>query len=237
MSQSILPKLYQYAVCPFCCKVKAILAYKNIPHETVEVHPLNKKEIKFSKNYRKVPIFMDVTGNQVNESTSIMKYIDEKYQERPVFEKSGESKSREEKWLDWADKTLVRALPPVIYRNIPDAIKAFDYITQEGKFSWFEQRTIKYSGALVMTLVAKKTAKSQGIFHPQQHLENCFKTWGEAFKGQKFLGGTKPNGADLAVYGILKSIEGMPAFQLVENHPQVFEWYQAVEETTTAVAA
>ena len=29
--------LYQYDVCPFCCKVKAFLDYYNVPYRTVEV--------------------------------------------------------------------------------------------------------------------------------------------------------------------------------------------------------
>ena len=48
--------LYQYEVCPFCCKVKAFLDANDVPYRTVEVNPLTKAEIKWSKEYRKVPI-------------------------------------------------------------------------------------------------------------------------------------------------------------------------------------
>lgn len=223
-----LPKMYQYAVCPFCWKVKALLSYKQIPHEVVEVHPLNKKEIKFSKKYKKVPIWVDVDGTQVNDSTPIMRHLDAQFGD-PVFETTPKAKEQEDQWLDWADKTLVRALPPLIYRNLPDAVKAFDYITKEGKFSWIQQRTIKYSGALVMTMVAKRSAKSQGIKNPQDHLDRCLEDWAQALGNKEYLGGDQPNGADLAIYGILKSIEEMPAFRFVENNPKVFDWYQRVE--------
>lgn len=229
MNLKNLPKLYQYAVCPFCCKVKALLSYKQIPYETVEVHPLNKKEIKFSKDYKKVPIWVDTDGKQVNDSTPIMRYLDENYGEGRVFATEAKAKETEDAWLTWADETLVRALPPLIYRNLSDAVKAFDYITKEGKFSWVQQRTIKYSGALVMTMVAKKSAKSQGIKNPQDHLEQCLETWSKAVGNREYLGGNKPNGADLAIYGILKSIEGMPAFRFVENNPKAFDWFQRVE--------
>lgn len=231
-----LPTLYQYNVCPFCCKVKAILSYKGISHETVEVHPLNKKEIKFSKDYKKVPIFVDENGVQINDSTPIMKYLDEKYDGIKVFETNQAAKAEEEKWLKWADEVLVRALPPLIYKNLPDAVKAFDYITKEGKFSWFQQRTIKYSGALVMTLVAKKSAKSQGIKDPQRHLHQCLEKWSQALGTREFLGGDKPNGADLAVFGILKSVEAMPAFLMVQNHTRLFDWYQRVEGVSLLAA-
>ena len=49
-------RLYQYEICPFCCKVKALLDLHAIPYETVDVNPLTKKEIAFSAEYRKVPI-------------------------------------------------------------------------------------------------------------------------------------------------------------------------------------
>ena len=136
---------------------------------------------------------------------------------------------QEEKWLKWADEVLVRALPPLIYRTISESITAFDYITKEEKFNWIQQRTIKYSGAVVMTLVAKKSAKSQGIKDPEAHLKKCLGLWAEALGGKAFLGGKKPNGADLAAFGILRSIEGLPAFKFVEENKKVREWYRSVE--------
>ncbi len=228
MNKLTLPQLYQYKVCPFCCKVRAILSYKQIPYQAIEVHPLNKKEIAFSKDYRKVPIFIDVSGKQVNDSTLIMKYLDEQYPERPVFEKGELEKNTENKWLKWADATLVRALPPLIYKNLSDSIKAFDYVTRVEKFNRLQQWAIKYSGALVMTLVAKKSAKSQGIQNPEEHFKNCLKDWEQALEDFKFLGREKPNGADLATFGILKSIENLPAFRFVRENTKVNSWYERV---------
>lgn len=55
--------LYQYQTCPFCCKTRAFLDYYGVGYETVEVNPLFRREIKFSK-YRKVP-FITADGVQV----------------------------------------------------------------------------------------------------------------------------------------------------------------------------
>lgn len=93
------PKLYQYEACPFCAKVRAFLSYKGIPYEKVEVHPLNKKEIAFSKNYRKVPILVDTDGRQINDSTNILRYLEEKHPEQPLFEEKDKYKEREATWL------------------------------------------------------------------------------------------------------------------------------------------
>ena len=53
--------LYQYATCPFCCKVRAYLDFYGVEYDIVEVNPIFRNEIKFSE-YRKVPIlkFSDV---------------------------------------------------------------------------------------------------------------------------------------------------------------------------------
>lgn len=236
MASQKLPLLYQYNVCPFCWKVRALLSYKKISYETIEVHPLNKKEISFSKDYRKVPIFIDSEGNQINDSTTIMKYIDEKYPTVPVFEKDAARKVIEDQWLLWADQKLVRALPPLIYRNLSDSIQAFDYISKVEKFGWLQKQLIKYSGAMVMTLVAKKSAKSQGIQNPEEHLKKCLQEWADALDKQPFLGGAKPNGADLAILGILKSIETLPAFERIRENKNVREWFYRCDEVALKAA-
>ncbi len=229
-----LAKLYQYQACPFCWKVRAMLSFKKIPYEKIEVHPLNKKEIAFSAEYRKVPIFIDEAGKQVNDSTPIMKYIDEHYPEMPVFERELPQKKIEEQWLEWADRKLLRALPPLIYQNLGTSLKAFDYITQVEKFNWLQQRLIKYSGAMVMTLVAKKSAREQGIQNPEEHFKKCLEEWALALGNQAYLGGGKPNGADLAILGILKSIETLPAFQCIPKNKTVQEWFNRCNEVALA---
>ena len=40
-------QLYQYAICPFCNKAKALLDYARVPYQSIEVNPLNKAEIKW----------------------------------------------------------------------------------------------------------------------------------------------------------------------------------------------
>jgi microsomal prostaglandin-E synthase 2 len=50
-------------------------------------------------------------------------------------------------------------------------------------------------------------------------------------KGGDFMGGSKPNLADLAVYGVLNSIEGCEAFNdLSSNSEIISKWYRKVQE-------
>ena len=67
--------MYQYEICPFCNKIKALLDLHKVPYDTTEVNPLTKSEIKsWSGGYRKVPI-AKIAGEQVNDSPVIANSI------------------------------------------------------------------------------------------------------------------------------------------------------------------
>lgn len=61
--------------------------------------------------------------------------------------------------------------------------------------------------------------------------DECNK-WARAvkLKGTRFMGGNQPNLADLAVYGILTSIEGCNAFQDLLTHSKIKDWYLSMKE-------
>lgn len=67
--------LFQYDVCPWCNKVKAVLDYNDIPYRAVEVNPLLKTELKFSEGYKKVPIMLTAEGEQINDSNEIIQHL------------------------------------------------------------------------------------------------------------------------------------------------------------------
>ena len=62
--------LYQYQTCPFCCKTRAYLDYYGIAYDVVEVNPLFRREIKFSK-YRKVPFIVSEDVQVYNHVLSL----------------------------------------------------------------------------------------------------------------------------------------------------------------------
>ena len=227
------PKLYQYTACPFCSKVRTLLQYKGVDYEAIEVHPLKKKEIEFSAGYKAVPIYIDSQGKQVNDSTPIMRWIDKEFPESPVFAASPIEIEKEEKWLAWSDR-FVKGLPTAIYDTLPNALKSFDYITKVGKFSWFEKRMIKYSGALVMTLVAKKIKKREQIDRPDLFLKEKAKEWAEGLGGRPFMGGDTPGGADFAVFGIVRAVAGLRAGELLEENPEFKTWMKKMQEAVNA---
>lgn len=227
------PKLYQYTACPFCCKVRALLHYKRVPYEAIEVHPINKKEIAFSKDYRKVPIFVDEQGIQVNDSSKIMRYIERFYPQNAVFEKGPINSDEETLWLNWSDEKLARALLPLIYKTWGDAYKAFGYITKVGNFNSFQRIGIRLSGTIVMKIVAKKIAKKYNITDPKKYLTDLLIEWENTLKGKDFMGKTRPNGADIAIFGVLESIETLPSFEIIKANTKVYQWYSSLKQLTS----
>ncbi|KAK9277829.1 hypothetical protein L1049_027385 [Liquidambar formosana] len=225
----LVPKdvvLYQYEACPFCNKVKAFLDYYDIPYKVVEVNPLSKKEIKWS-DYKKVPILM-VDGEPLVESSDIIDELGYKILPKKHVD-SAPDDDEEKNWRRWVDNHLVHILSPNIYRNISEALESFDYITSNGNFSFIEKTSVKYAGAASMYFVSKNLKKRYNITDERAALYEAAETWVAALNGREFLGGSKPNLADLAVFGVLRPIRYLRSGRDMVEHTHIGEWYTRME--------
>lgn len=224
--------LYQYEVCPFCNKVQTFLEHSQVPHQRVEVNPLSKKEMNFSE-YRKVPFLVveDTTSgvkSQVNGSDEIIDYV-----HSAKF--GGETANQDElQWRQWVNDWVVHLLPPNIYKTPSEALQAFDYIANSSNFSYTEKLTAKYSGALAMYFIAKRAYKKYGITDARRDLKEAMDKWADEGvpKDQPFHGGKTPDKADLAVFGVIRSIEGnYETWNDMRKSvkPEFWEWYGRVK--------
>lgn len=93
--------LYQYEVCPYCCKVKAFLDYHHVPYSCVEVSPLGKKELSFS-DYKKVPVLL-IDGEQLNDSPMIISELAARLP-KPKKTLKNEDEERVKLWNQWVDE-------------------------------------------------------------------------------------------------------------------------------------
>ncbi|CAH9120557.1 unnamed protein product [Cuscuta epithymum] len=218
--------LYQYAACPFCNKVKAFLDYYDISYKIVEVNPISKKEIKWS-DYKKVPILM-VDGKQMVDSSDIIDKLSEKVHPH-LGDKSTSDKDEENKWRKWVDNHLVHILSPNIYRSASEALESFNYITTQGNFSFYERAVAKYAGAAAMYFVSKNLKKKYNITDERASLYEAAETWVDALNGRDFLGGTKPNLADLAVFGVLRPIRYLRSGKDMVQNTRIGDWYTRME--------
>ncbi|KAG9135352.1 hypothetical protein Leryth_007123 [Lithospermum erythrorhizon] len=231
LNSDVQPKevvLYQYEACPFCNKVKAFLDYYDIPYKVVEVNPISKKEIKWS-DYKKVPILV-VDGKQMVDSSAIIDEFYEKVHPEVSTGSSLKEDTEEKKWRGWVDGHLVHILSPNIYRNASEALESFEYITSHGNFSFTERLTAKYAGAVAMYFVSKKLKKKYNITDERASLYEAAETWVDALNGRDFLGGTKPNLADLAVFGVLRPIRYLRSGKDMVEHTRIGDWYTRMED-------
>ncbi|KAL9987847.1 hypothetical protein ACROYT_G002219 [Oculina patagonica] len=263
--------LYQYQNCPFCGKVRAFLDYYGIKYNKVEVSPLWKGEISFSK-YKKVPIVV-ADDKQINDSSVIisaicslmlgrdpleqilncypemkMKGSDGKekteyanryfimYKEA-IDKQSMEKEKEERKWRKWVDNTFVHTLSPNIYRTASEAMQAFEYFTKESNFSTVEKYTTYLAGPVVMYFVGKHVKNKYNIKNDvREAMYEEAEKWMKAVGKRKFMGGSVPNLADLAVYGVLSGLEGLDAFRDLMTHTTMKPWYDRVKQAVTSHA-
>ena len=225
--------LYQYASCPFCNKAQAFMEWHGVPFRRVEVNPLSKEQIAFS-SYKMVPLAL-IDGEQVNGSGTIIDALAARGKLRGARGADPDT----DKWCRWVDDHLVHLLPPNIYRSPGEALQAFDYITAtSGDFSLVQQYSIKYAGALAMFFVAKKSREKYKLGpDPRADLFQAVERWtAEGLRGRPFHGGKQADMADLAVFGVLRSIDGNYAtWKDLAGHSwqgktAFWAWYTAIKE-------
>jgi glutaredoxin len=115
-------RMYQYAICPFCNKVKSLLDLYQVPYETVDVNPLTKKETKsWSGGYRKVPITL-FGEEQVNDSPVIATRVMDELEAAGTISKADAAHFRSAsaiKWAEWSDKEFAVSDPAPLHAPGP----------------------------------------------------------------------------------------------------------------------
>ncbi|XP_075691237.1 prostaglandin E synthase 2 [Rhinoderma darwinii] len=153
---------------------------------------------------------------------------------------SKESQKEEMKWRRWADDWLVHLISPNVYRTPGEALASFDYIVREGNFGAVEGVFAKYVGASAMFFIGKRLKSRHNLQDDvRQDLYKAANTWMAAVgKHRKFLGGSQPNLADLAVYGVLRVMEGLQSFDDMMVNTKIEPWYRrmskAIQEQSKA---
>lgn len=233
--------LYQYEVCPFCCKVKAFLDYHKIPYEAVEVNPLTKGELKWSQ-YKKVPV-ITLGDEQLNDSSFIITKLAEKIDEwkseqqtkTSWFKKTDSQTSSNDdelKWRKWVDERFVRIITANIYRSWGESWTTFDYITEHGNFNIATRHAARVFGTTLMWGIGMRMPKKYNITGDlREALYAAANDWVDAVGEREFMGGNEPNLADLAVFGVIRSVVGTPAFNDLMHNSSILPWYKRMMDS------
>jgi len=268
-------RLFQYATCPFCCKVRAFLDYHSISYEVVEVNAVLRKENKWSK-WKQVPTLVaEHNGNviQLNESSMIISALlsllhDKEfdlstvYSSYPIIDSTnsrgkpckdimnkyhvmyGENtpasydKTKaisEAKWRAWADDHFVHVISPNIYQTMTQSLGSFQWFSKAGGWEmWatWERYLAIYVGAIAMYFLGKVLKKRHNLDEDVRiSLYRDCETWmSEVSSHGIFRGGSSPDLADLAVYGMMSAMEGCEAFTDALNHTNIGTWYYNMKD-------
>ncbi|CAI4221541.1 unnamed protein product [Auanema sp. JU1783] len=266
-------RLYQYETCPFCCKVRAFLSYYGFSHEVVEVNPVTRSQIKFSTQYKKVPIirsnneetlydssliismlgtYLHLKDRSLSEIEAMYPSVDSvdakgkpsknypnKYfimLEKIASEKDMASAKEEREWREWVDDHFIHLISPNVYGTWEEALSTFKWFEQVGNweinFPYWERILAVYVGAAAMWALSKRLKKKHNIDDERTALRDACNAWMDAIgPNRKFMGGDRPNLADISLYGAMNSFYGCQAFkEVIVAGSRIGDWHTSMKK-------
>ena len=221
MSQATLHVLQ---TCPFSWKVRGLVEHLGLDVAEVQVNAMRtKKELSFTNGWNKVPVFTDENGEVVVDSTPIMVYIDEKYNNSVLTQSSGEE--RFDSMLAHVDEAWKRATIPILYGSLGAALSTTRRVSKLEKFGFISRRLYAWAGFPIMWgIIARKRVKKDGRT-PKKLWHDLLTEYTESFDGEPFFGGQQPNLVDFAAFGYMRSISPFKQFKHLEEHEKGMNWY------------
>ena len=99
--------LYDAGRCPYCARVRIVLAEKGLPYETVEIDLADRPAWLYEKNpLGKVPVLEEEGGLVLPESEVIMEYLEERFPEPPLWPPDPAERALGRLWLQRFDDRL-----------------------------------------------------------------------------------------------------------------------------------
>lgn len=222
--------LYQFALCPFCCKVRLGLELKGIPYRVVEVNPRTKAELPPlpPSAPRKVPV-LSVGDDLVYDSTEILRFLDSKFRGTLPFRPLDDAqRARADELEQWVDAQLIPALPTVLYGTLREAVRAAALIAKSSEFGIGQGLGVQLAGPLVMHVVAKRLLKKSGRRDGHAWVNENLDQLERWLADQPFLCGAQLTIADVAAAGALQCVRDFPIFASITARPRLLSWLERV---------
>jgi len=252
-------QVYGYHGCPYCAKVRAYLRFRGIDFEDIEVNALTKAELKsVVPGYKKVPVVIvkdqnDNTEAVIKDSGVIISMFEQvldgvpfKFSDIARFYIAEDGKVIEENVFSNLQKEkvdpnrkfvqdgLLHTVAPNIYPSISLSIKnSFEFQSRSEKFKDnLMGYLISIIGGFIMYFVSLSLLKKFRE-NPDQTASQYLDSQVEKFLAEKgdaqFLGGDRCSVGDVEAWGVINLTEGTTAFAEYEKHPELMQWYYAVQ--------
>jgi hypothetical protein len=118
----------------------------------------------------------------------------------------------------------------VIYNSYSSSRRALRYVSDVESFSALQKWKAIWLGGIIMRMVGKSRGKMFEL-PAEENLTYQLDVLSAGFTGD-FFGGSSPNGADFANYGILRSMQGLRGWNIVESHAKAGPWFALMQSTT-----
>ena len=100
-----MPTLYDAARCPYCARVRIVLAEKGVPYDPVEIDLSERPAWLYDLNVTgRVPVLEEEGGLVLPESRVIMEYLEERYPEPALLPEDPGERALARLWLERFDR-------------------------------------------------------------------------------------------------------------------------------------
>ena len=223
--------LYQFALCPFCNKVRAGLDLKGMSYRAVEVSPRDKKELPPLPEGapQKVPV-LKVGDDTLSDSTVILEYLAERKTEGFNFQLADETDAKRSAEIEqWVDEAFIQALPTVIYGTVREAAQAARVVARAGKYGPLQGLGVKLGGSIVMHLICKRILKKAGRSDGHAWVSENVDQFEEWLGEKDYVVGEALSIADVAMHGAMCCVRDFPVFEQFMSRPLLRAWFDRVQ--------
>jgi glutathione S-transferase len=203
--------LLQFSTSHYCRKARLAIGYKGIVYRvenlTPGLHALKLKPL--TGGLTTLPVLLPEESGQpevVADSTRILRYLEERFRERPFVPLVESDRCRA--WLleDWLDESIGTATRFVYY----------DYRSKEGKAI-----DPSLSSQIVINIVRRQYhITPAAVKLSEERLENAFSVLSD-WKESPYLVGDSLSVADIAAAALLSPLALLPRYR--QNYPWIFD--------------
>ncbi len=215
--------LHQWAISPFCGKVRRILEHKQLAYEVVDYNGLRARKAARLSPVGKLPV-LDYDGERIQDSSDIAAFLEAKHPAPSLLPADPVLRAQAHVWEDWADEALYWF--EVYFRfMVPEARDRAIVLLAEGRPAY--ERALL--GVAIRRMYRQKLA-AQGLGRmTRARVEQRFLGHVDALEvvlgAGRWLVGTERSIADIAVASQLAEVVRTShlAPQIAER-PRVTEW-------------
>uniref|UniRef100_F1L2G1 Prostaglandin E synthase 2 n=1 Tax=Ascaris suum TaxID=6253 RepID=F1L2G1_ASCSU len=177
--------------------------------------------------------YPEITVNDPKTQKEVLRYPNKYYvmlEDVRLSDEQIQNAREEREWREWVDEHFVHLISPNVYRSWAESLATFRWFSEVGEwheaFPLWERYLAIYVGAAVMFFVSKKLKKRHGIIDERAAIVDACNQWLAALGDRSFLGGDKPNLADLALFGAMNSFYGCATFEEMLERTNIGGWFE-----------